>query len=107
MSLKPGRLYSWDGTCRLTARLGGAIPMMGTCVERGNLCPDAEGEFQSGGTVRSRVPMRDTGTDGFVVVLKPGNSSAANSSDHRCEVEISLHLRRPLFLCAMGAITAI
>lgn len=61
--------------------LGGAIPTTGSCAERGNLCPDAKGELRSGKTVRGRVPMRDTGTDGFVVAMKPSNAGGAKGPD--------------------------
>jgi hypothetical protein len=61
--------------------LGGAIPTTGSCAERGNLCPDAKGELRSGETVRGRVPMRATGADGFVVVMKPGNAGGAKGPD--------------------------
>lgn len=61
--------------------LGGAIPMTGSCAERGNLCPDAKGELRSGETVRGTVPMRVTGADGSVVVMKSGNAGGAKGLD--------------------------
>jgi hypothetical protein len=83
-----GGLHSWDGAQRQPADwlggnryLGGAIPMTGSCAERGNLCPDAKGDLRSGETVRGRVPMRDTGTDEFVVVVRPSNAGGAKGLD--------------------------
>jgi hypothetical protein len=81
-------LHSWDEAQRKPADwlggnryLGGAIPRTGSCAERGNLCPDAKGDLRSGKTVRGRVPMRGTGTDGFVVAVKPSNAGGAKGPD--------------------------
>ena len=81
-------LHSWDEAQRKPADwlggnryLGGAIPRTGSCAERGNLCPDAKGEPRSGETVRGTVPMRATGADGFVVVMKPSNAGGAKGPD--------------------------
>jgi len=41
-----------------------------------------EGELQAEKTVRGRVPMRGTGADRPVVVVKPGNAGGAKGSDH-------------------------
>src|ERR1700720_1040448 len=60
---------------------GGAIPMTGSCAERGNLCCDAKGEPGGGGPAKGRVPMRGTGTDGFVVAARPSNSGGAKGPD--------------------------
>jgi hypothetical protein len=83
-----GGLHPWDKAQRKPADwlggnryLGGAIPTTGSCAERGNLCLDAKGELRSGKTVRGRVPMRDTGTDGFVVAMKPSNTGRAKGPD--------------------------
>jgi hypothetical protein len=83
-----GGLHSRDGAQRQPADwlggnryLGGAIPMTGSCAERGNLCPDAKGDLRSGKTVRGRVPMRDTGTDEFVVAMRPSNAGGAKGLD--------------------------
>jgi hypothetical protein len=56
-------------------------PVTGSCAERGNLCHDAKGEPGDGSPVEGRVPMRDTGADGFVVVMKPGNAGGAKGPD--------------------------
>jgi len=45
----------------------GVRPARGSCAERGNLLPRCQGRPPSGRTVRSRVPMRGTGTDGPVL----------------------------------------
>lgn len=83
-----GGPHSWDRAQRKPADwlggnryLGGAIPMTGSCAERRNLCPDAKGDLRSGRTVRSRVPMRGTGTDGFVVAVKLSNVGGAKGPD--------------------------
>ena len=83
-----GGFHSRDGAQRQPADwlggnryLGGAIPMTGSCAERGNLCPDAKGDLRSGETVRGRVPMRDTGTDAFVVAVRPSNAGGAKGRD--------------------------
>ena len=83
-----GAFHSWDKVRRKPADwpggnryLGGAIPMTGSCAERGNLCHDAKGDLRSGRTARSRVPMRGTGADGFVVAVRPGNSGGAKEPD--------------------------
>jgi len=60
---------------------GGVIPMAGSCAEHGNLRRDAKGDPDDGGPVEGRVPMRDTGADGFVVVMRPGNAGGAKGSD--------------------------
>ena len=41
-----------------------------------------EGGLQAAGTVRSRVPMRGTGTDRFVVAVMPGNAGGAKGPGH-------------------------
>ena len=41
------------------------------------------GEPQAAGTVRGRVPVRGTGADRLVVVVKPGNAGGAKGTDHR------------------------
>lgn len=83
-----GGLHCWDGARRKPADwpggnryLGGAIPMTGSCAERKNLCLDAKRDLRSGGTVRSRVPMWGTGTDGFVVAVRPSNAGGAKGPD--------------------------
>src|SRR5262249_52376282 len=80
--------HSWDKAQRKPADwlggnryLGGAIPITGSCAERGNLCPDAKGDLRSGRTVRGRVPMRGAGTDGFVVAVTPSNAGGAKGPD--------------------------
>jgi hypothetical protein len=55
--------------------------MTGSCAERGNLCCDAKGEPGGGGPAKGRVPMRGTGTDGFVVAARPSNSGGAKGPD--------------------------
>ena len=63
----------------------GVRPARGSRAERGNLLSRCQGRPPSGRTVRSRVPMRGTGTDGFVVVMKPGNAGGAKGPDTPAE----------------------
>jgi hypothetical protein len=42
---------------------------------------DVKGKATSGRNVRVKVPMQGTGTDGLVVVMKPGNSGGAKGSN--------------------------
>jgi len=44
----------------------------GSRTERENLDGDAKGKGTSGSPVRPKVPMRRSGADGFVVVMKRG-----------------------------------
>lgn len=68
----------WPGGNRYR---GGAIPSAGSCAERGNLRRDAKGDPEGGRPADGRVPMRGAGADGFVVVMKPGNSGGAKEPD--------------------------
>ena len=43
---------------------------LGSCVELGNLDGDAKGKGASGDPARLKVPMRRSGADCFVVVMK-------------------------------------
>ena len=45
----------------------GVRPARGSCAERGNLSPRCQGRPPRGRPLRSRVPMRGAGADGFVV----------------------------------------
>lgn len=60
---------------------GGVSLAAGGYAERGNLAPRCEGRSPSGRTMRSRVPKRGAGTDGLVVVKKPGNAGRAKEPD--------------------------
>src|SRR5664279_3258983 len=78
--LVPG--MSLGGACRLPRRRPACRrrePDLGACMERGNLSPrycgsclgwSREGVLQAGSTVRRRVPLRGTGADRLVVVVK-------------------------------------
>ena len=83
---------AWDEARRVPAdwpsgdRHGGGVsPARGSCVERGNLWLRCQGRPPSGRPARSRVPMRSTGADGFVVVMKPGNAGGAKGPDFPAE----------------------
>ena len=83
-----GATFLWDQARRKPADWpggnryrGGAIPMTGSCAERGNLCCDAKGDPEGGGPAKGRVPTRGTGTDGFVVAARPSNSGGAKGPD--------------------------
>ena len=41
-----------------------------------------EGDLRVAETTRGRVPMRSTGADHLVVVMKPGNAGGAKGVDH-------------------------
>ena len=43
---------------------------------------DGKGDVQVGGTTRVRVPMRRTGAEQLVVVMKPGNAGGAKGLRH-------------------------
>lgn len=68
----------WPGGNRCR---GGVIPMAGSCAEHGNLRRDAKGDPKGGGPAEGRVPMRDAGADGFVIVMRPGNTGGAKGPD--------------------------
>ena len=63
----------------------GERPARGSCVERGNLSPRCQGRAPSGRPTRGRVPMRGEGTDGSVLVTKPGNAGGAKGPDSSAE----------------------
>src|SRR3954463_2747769 len=63
----------------------GVRPTRGSCVERGNLSPRCQGRPPRGRPLRSRVPMRGTGADGFVVPSKPGNAGGGKGPDTPAE----------------------
>ena len=63
----------------------GVRPARGFCVERGNLELRCQGRSPSGRPARSRVPKRSTGTDGSVLVMKPGNAGGAKGPDSLAE----------------------
>jgi len=86
------QLLAWDTARREPAdwpsgdRHGdGVRPARGSCAERGNLLPRCQGRPPSGRTARSRVPKRGAGTDGPVVVMKPGNAGGAKGPDTPAE----------------------
>ena len=56
-------------------------PGLGFCAERGNLSPRCKGRTSSGRPTRGRVPMRGTGADRLVVVMRPCNGGGAKGSD--------------------------
>jgi hypothetical protein len=55
----------------------GVSPAQALVRNMGTYRPDAKGDLQSGGPIRSRVPMRGEGTDGLVRAMKPGNAGRA------------------------------
>jgi hypothetical protein len=68
--ISPGR------TCLLPGRppaLRWHEPDSGSCVERGNLSLRCQGRNSSGSPIRVRVPMRSTGAEQPVVVMKSRN----------------------------------
>ena len=74
---KPGSRFhsgkSMEGTCLLIMRCPvykGRESHLGSCAELGNLFADAKGKGTSGETARPKVPMRRTGADCSVVVVK-------------------------------------
>ena len=54
----------------------------GFCTELENLAGDAKGKGTSGGTARPKVPMRRSGADCSVVVMKRGNARGAKGAGH-------------------------
>src|ERR1700738_633690 len=83
-----GATFLWDQARRKPADWpggnryrGGAIPMTGSCAERGNLCCDAKGEPGGGGPAKGREPMRGPGTDGFVGAARPSKLAGARGRD--------------------------
>ncbi len=86
------QLLAWDEARREPAdwpsgdrHEDGVRPARGSCAERGSLAPRCQGRPPSGRTVRSRVPMRGAGTDGFVVAKKLGNAGGAKGPDTLAE----------------------
>ena len=63
----------------------GVRPARGSCAERGNLSPRCQGRPPRGRPLRSRVPMRGEGTDGFVVPSRPGNAGGGKGPDTPAE----------------------
>ena len=63
----------------------GVRPARGSCAERGNLSPRCQGRPPRGRPLRSRVPMRGAGADGFVVPSKPGNAGGGKGPDTPAE----------------------
>ena len=60
-----GATFLWDQARRKPADWpggnryrGGAIPMTGSCAERGNLYCDAKGDPEGSGPAKARVPTR-------------------------------------------------
>ncbi len=45
------------------------------------ICVAAKGDPKGGGPAEGRVPMRDVGADGFVIVMSPGNTGGAKRPD--------------------------
>ena len=70
------QLRLWRGTCEPVV----PIPMTVHWTRR--VPRSREGEPQAAGTARGRVPMRSTGADRPVVVMKPGNASGAKGTGH-------------------------
>ena len=58
-------------------RRGGMSSVTGSHRERGNLSFRCQGRSSSGSPTRGRVPMRSTGADQLVVVMKFGNTNGA------------------------------
>ena len=58
-------------------RRGGMSSVTGSYGERGNLSFRCQGRSSSGSPTRGRVPMRSTGADQLVVVMKFGNMNGA------------------------------
>ena len=94
---------AWDEARRVPAdwpsgdRHGGGVsPARSSCVERGNLRLRCQGRPPSGRPARSRIPMRSTGADGFVVVMKPGDGVRGSGEKGR---------RRYRFASVTGGIT--
>jgi hypothetical protein len=57
-------------------------PDPGSCMELENLTGDVKGKDTSGRTTRSKVPMRRSGADSSVVVMKWGNAHGAKGGGH-------------------------
>ena len=76
--MESGRDLSY---CPGGARHEGGASLVRALVRNWRTCrPDAKGEAQAAGTVRARVPMRGTGADRLVVVMKPGNAGGAKGA---------------------------
>ena len=58
-------------------RIGGMSSDTGFCREHGNLSFRCQGKATSGSTTRVTVPMRSTGADQLVVVMKFSNANGA------------------------------
>src|SRR5215212_1550476 len=63
----------------------GVRPARGSCAEPGTLSPRCQGRPPRGRPLRSRVPMRGAGADGFVVPSKPGNAGGGKGPDTPAE----------------------
>jgi hypothetical protein len=70
------QLRLWCGTCEPV------VPIPTTVHWTLAVPRSREGEPQAAGAARGRVPMRSTGADRPVVVMKPGNAGGAKGTDH-------------------------
>ena len=63
-------------------RRGGVSSDTGSCREHGNLSFRCQGKATSGSTTRVIVPMRSTGVDQLVVVMKFAKANGAKGLNH-------------------------
>ena len=63
-------------------RRGGVSSDTGSCREHGNLSSRCQGKATSGSTTRVIVPMRSTGVDQLVVVMKFAKANGAKGLNH-------------------------
>lgn len=60
---------------------------LGSRTEHETLDGDDKGEGTSGGPARPKVPMRRTGSDCPIVVMKRGNSRGAKGAGHSRRID--------------------
>jgi hypothetical protein len=92
-----GRLHSPGQACRVPdyrasggRRLGGENLIQASVWNCGNQSFRCQGRSTSGRNHEARVPMRSTGTDRPVVVMKAGNAAGAKGSDQAAAFGVQL-----------------
>ncbi len=73
---------------------GGMSSVTGFYREHGNLSSRCKGRSSSGRTTRGRVPMRGTGADQLVVVMKSSNADGAKGLNHPTDTRSQLEIGR-------------
>ena len=75
-------------------RIGGVSSDTGFCREHGNLSFRCQGKATSGSTTRVIVPMRSTGADQLVVVMKFSNANGAKGLNDSVLMSSQLEIGR-------------